>query len=220
MRIACIYTGVGLHTKIEALLKEQLGDDTVFNHIMDSGIMRDIVAENGVTPKLETRLMHLFEDAVGCDPDLVLCTCSSIGEVAEKAAKLHPEVRIQRIDDAMARYAAENYSKVAVMATLSTTVGPSCRLVERIAAENGKKVEVVSATAAEAFPLLIAGKPDEALEYMKKTARELAESGAEVLLLAQASMAAFAQQLHEVTGLPVFTSPELSAKQVAEILKK
>ena len=219
MKIACLYTGVGLHNRIEPLLKQYLGEDVVFNHIMDSGIMRDIIADDGITPKTERRLLSLFKAAVLTEPDLVLCTCSSIGEVAEKAATLYPEVPIVRIDDAMARYAVEHYSRIAVMATLSTTVLPSCRLIERIAAQQGKSVKVVSATAEGAFPLLISGKPEEALERMKKTAAQLC-GDADVLLLAQASMEAFAPQLHETTGVPVFTSPELCAKQLARLLKR
>ncbi len=217
-KIACVYTGMGGLTDVMESLFSKVDDKVIFNHIADSGIMRDIIETDGVTPQQEKRLLALFDSAAAIEPDIVVCTCSSIGEVAEKADALHPEVKILRIDEAMAREAVSKYSKIAVMATLSTTVLPSCRLVEKIAREAGKDVTVVHATATKAFQAMMAGKRDVALEDLKQTAKELCADGAEVLLLAQASMAQFVEEIHEVVGIPVLTSPALCAEQLKTLL--
>ncbi len=217
-RIACVYTAIGLHPIMEKLFSEAVDDEVVFNHIIDSGMIRDVVAADGITPDIEARLLGLFDSAAAIKPDIVVCTCSSIGEVAEKADALHPEVKILRVDEAMAREAVSKYSKIAVMSTLTTTVLPSCRLVERIAREEGKEVTVVSATANGVRSAQAAGREDLALEDIKKTASELCADGAQILLLAQASMAKYADDLHELLGIPVLTSPPECAKMLKKLL--
>lgn len=217
-KLACVYTaGGGMPQVMEKVFESKLGQIR-FNHISDSGMMRDLIADGGVTESTERRLLKLFDAAVGTDPDMVICTCSSIGEVAERAQAAHPEVKILRIDEAMALYAVEHYERIAVIATVETTVGPSCRLLERLAADLGKEISVVSGTAAEAFPLLLEGKKGEALRYIREKAVDLCGE-ADILLLAQASMCVFAEELSAATGKPVIGSPELCAQEVAELLR-
>lgn len=214
-RIACIYTAQGgLDKVVEKELTARLGA-LDFVHITDGALIRDIVAAGGVTPQLKKRTLALFDAACAAEPDLVLCTCSSIGEVAEEAAKLHPETRILRIDYAMARTAAEQYDRVAVMATLATTVGPSVRLIERLAQKKGKAVSVADATAARAFTAMVGGDMDKATEEVLRTAETC--RGAQCIVLAQASMARFADALRTaLPGVPLLSSPDTCAELLAQ----
>lgn len=214
--ITCVHTGMGLAPVLETVFSNAVGEISC-NHIVDTGILRDVIRDGGVSDLTEKRLLSLFEEALMAKPDLVVCTCSSIGDVADKAAAMHPEAKIIRIDHAMAEYAVEHFEKIAVMATLTTTITPSCRLVERLAEKKGKHVQVISATAEGAFANLIGNKPDEALQCMKDCAVKLCKD-AQVLLLAQASMGNFAEELSKVTGVPVFTSPALCAEELKTIL--
>ena len=108
------------------------------HHILDSGLIGDLVAADGMTPQLEKRLTALYDAAATTDADLIIGACSSIGAFTEHYAAEHPEQNILRIDYPMAKYAAENGNKVVVMATLATTVSPSIELVQRLARQIGR----------------------------------------------------------------------------------
>lgn len=197
--ITCVHTGMG---KLPELIEKEFGnavEDVKFYHILDSGLIGDIIAHNGITPKITDRLNALFTAAAGTNPDIIVSTCSSIGEAAEHYAAAHSETRILRIDYPMARYAVENAKKIAVLATLATTVEPSCRLVQRLAKEMGKTVEVISATALDAFDAMRRGDNRAATEDVVKTAQKLC-ADVDIILLAQASMSNFVHALKDALG--------------------
>lgn len=161
-----------------------------------------ILSEGGVTPLLEKRLFALFDAAATTQPDIIVSTCSSIGETTRKYAAMHPELRMMSIDEPMARYAATHGKKVAVLATLATTVEPSAKLVSCFSAEAGRDVSVVSAVAGGAFDAMRSGDMAHAAELVVQTAKAVC-SDADIILLAQASMANFRQALHEALGCGV-----------------
>lgn len=198
-KIACVHTGMGaLPGIIEKLFTKAVGE-AKFYHILDSGLIGDLVEAGEMNAQLESRLEALFTAAAGIRPDLLICTCSSIGEEAEAFASNHPEVKVLRIDYPMAEYAAQKAGKVAVLATLSTTVEPSVRLVRRLAETAGREVEVVSAVVPGAFAAMRNGDMEGAKEAVVKTAGELC-SDADMILLAQASMSNFTDLLRETLG--------------------
>lgn len=216
-RITCVYTGFGgLSDVVEKTFSAACGD-VCFHHIADSGLIGDILAEGGVTPLLEKRLFALFDAAATTQPDIIVSTCSSIGETTRKYAAMHPELRMMSIDEPMARYAAMYGKKVAVLATLATTVEPSARLVSSFCAEAGRNIPVVSAVAEGAFDAMRSGDMPRATELVIQTAKN-ACAGADIILLAQASMANFRQALQQTLGdgVTLLESPATCA----EYLKK
>ncbi|MCB7317467.1 aspartate/glutamate racemase family protein [Lacrimispora sp. 210928-DFI.3.58] len=217
-KIACVHTGMGA---LPGIIEKKFGDavgGAKFYHILDSGLIGDMVAAGGMNLQLEERLDALFTAAAGTQPDVVVCTCSSIGEAAEAFAASNPGTNILRVDYPMAKYAAENGKKVAVLATLATTVEPSVRLVKRLAAEAGRPVEVVSAVAPGAFEAMIGGNMEAAAQAVVKTARELC-SDADIVLLAQASMSNFAEALKAALGdVTMLNSPDTCAAYLKTIM--
>ena len=211
-RLSCIYTGMGGLTKtIEEKFNAVYGEPIKYNAILDSGIMRDIIENGGLNDELESRLEGLFDAASRVPSDAVVCTCSSIGAFADKYAAAHPDKKIVRIDYPMAKYAVDNYDNVALMATLATTVTPSSDLVVRLAKEADKNVTVTSAVADKAFGMLMGGDLAGASAEVVAVAKDLmAKSGAKILLLAQASMAAFQDALGEaLPGVEILNSPQV-----------
>ena len=218
-KITCVHTGMGgLPGVIEKTFTEVLGE-VKFHHILDSGLIGDVVAADGVTPQLEKRLYALFDAAATTEPDMIVSTCSSIGDVARKYAAEHPELSVLSIDYPMAEYAAEKGHKVAVLATLATTVEPSANLVADLARKAGREVEVVKAVAPGAFEAVINGDMAKAAEFVQKTAEEACR-GADMVLLAQASMSAFRKELEEELGkeAEILESPAVCAAYLRENL--
>lgn len=216
-KITCLYTVYkNLPDEIERIFSSTIGP-LCFNHVLDSGIIRDIVAEKQINSQMEARILSLFDVAVNTGADIILCTCSTIGDYVEKAKLKHPYSRILRIDQPMAQYAIENYSRIAVVGTLETTITPSCRLIEKLARSQQKTVTVNGTLAKGAYDLLQHSQRTEALEIIKDTVSTLSPYY-DVVLLAQASMGEFAMDLSNELQFPVLGSPKICAEYIKKTL--
>ena len=214
--IVAIYTGKGLADPLQKVINTTLPDFRLIS-IIDDQLIGECVAAGKVPQSVEDRLMTYYRCAEAMGADVILNTCSSVGDVADKAKKEF-KTPIVRIDEAMARKAVENYSKIAVVATLPTTLDPSMRLVERMAAEMGKKVELVNGLAEGAFDALGAGHPEKHDQLLKETVMKLAGQKVECILLEQGSMARMEQALREaVPGVAVYSSPQLSLDSIKDM---
>ncbi len=224
MKIACMYPGPGngLYATVEANVKRGLGEDIEFKHFnADYSILFPIIEKfvGVMQQKHKDDLTELFGRAIAWGPDAIVCTCSSIGAEADRIALENPDVKIFRIDYPMARKAVDGYDNIAVMATLATTVTPSVELVEKVAKAAGKEVKVSSAVASGAFQKMMAGEREEAIKNVVETATDLVkESGAQILVLAQASMAAFQEAIQAANpDLVILNSPATLGDYIAKL---
>ncbi|WP_406087812.1 aspartate/glutamate racemase family protein [Streptomyces virginiae] len=130
----------------------------------------------------------------------VLVTCSTIGATAESLA---PElgVPVLRVDRPMAAVAVRTGARIAVLAALESTLAPTGELLAEEAGE--RPVSIVTHLVAGAWDRFEAGDTDGYLARIAEAADRVA--GADVIVLAQASMAGAADL---VTGpVPVLSSP-------------
>ncbi len=209
MKITAIYTGQGLLEPLSALLKREIPDLQLSN-IVDDSLIADVIAAGGVTKDVVRRLVRYYAIAGERGADYILNTCSSVGEVVELGRQL-VTTPILRIDASMAEAAVRGYSRIGVIATLSTTLEPTIRLVEATAGKAGKQVTVVDGLARGAYQALVAGRSQEHDRLIEETARQLA-GRVECFVLAQGSMMRMQQQIGRISGKPVFSSPVCCAE--------
>lgn len=204
-KIAFVYTSMGgLVATVQKLCREMLpGAETV--HIADSGLVQDVIRENGVTPQLRMRLMKQFESAAAAGADAIVSCCSTVGETAEQADAFF-SVPVIRIDQAMIDEAVQGYARIGILASLETTIGPTVGCVERTAARMGRTVSVLAQTAAGAYQAQAAGDTETHDRLLRETALAMRD-GIDVLLLAQGSMARMEEPLQKLLGKPVLSSP-------------
>ncbi len=214
--IAAIYTGVALVKPLSDQLKEALPGFRIMN-ILDDSLIAEIIAEGRLTPAVRRRLYSYYDAAASAGAELILNTCSSIGDAVYAAREFIP-VPIVRIDEAMARRAVAEASRIAVLATLSTTLDPTISLVKRCAAEAGKTITAISAVAEGAFPAITAGDAATHDRLVAETAKKVAED-CDVILLAQGSMARMEAPLRELTGKTVYSSPRLAIEMLKKMLE-
>jgi hypothetical protein len=183
-------TGAGLLHTVPALAdtfhRRLAGPDLALTHVADPSLLAraiDVAVDDVVHERVLAHVRHL----VACGAQAVLVTCSSIGEAAE-AAGGRVDVPVLRVDLAMAERAVELAAggRVAVLATLPSTLGPTERLLRRLAA--GTEVEVVSEVVAGAVAARDAGD-QAAHDRLVGEAVDRAAVAAGVVVLAQASMA-------------------------------
>lgn len=214
--IAAIYTGVALVKPLSDQLKEALPGYRIMN-ILDDSMIAEIIAEGRLTASVRRRLYSYYDAAASAGAELILNTCSSIGEAVYAARDFIP-VPIIRIDEAMARRAVAEGSRIAVLATLSTTIDPTIALLRRCAAEAGKTITTISAVAEGAFPAITAGDAATHDRLLAETAKKVA-SDCDIILLAQGSMGRMEAPLRELTGKTVYSSPWLAIEMVKKMLE-
>ena len=147
----------------------------------------------------------------------MLCTCSTIGGVAEAAAA-RSGVPVLRVDRPMAAEAVAAGSRVVVLAALESTLAPTVALVEEEADRAGRPVDVRTVLVEGAWARFEA---DDTAGYVRRVADAAdAVTGADVIVLAQASMAPAGPLT--TARVPVLSSPRpgllAAARRCAEAL--
>jgi aspartate/glutamate racemase len=211
--VVAVFTGHGLADPVRREFAVQL-PDTLLTCIVDDSLIRDAQAAGRVTPAVARRLVQYFTIAAGMGADLVLNTCSSVGEVVPSARPLF-DVPIVRIDEPMVRQAAASARRIGVLATIPTTLGPTVRFLREAA--QGRDVEIAEDLAPGAYEALVAGRGDEHDRLLIEAARRLRERS-ELIVLAQGSMARIAERLQEAVGLPVLSSLRSGVAEVKRLL--
>lgn len=201
--VVAIYTALTLVQPLKELFKRYLPDCKLIN-IVDDSLIEEVIKNGGPTLLVKQRLLSYFVAASCTDADIILNTCSSVGEIADLAQHFIDKP-IFRIDRPMAKMAVAKAEKIGVLATLSTTLGPTTRLLLEEASKIRKKIYVEQGLAEGAFHELLSGNIQKHDELLEKVATEVAQR-VEILVLAQGSMARVAERLQEITGREVLSS--------------
>jgi len=194
---------------------KELDPSITVHSIVDDSLIAEVVANNGVNNSVLRKLCAYFVFAEQTGADLILNMCSSVGEAAEIAARM-VKIPVVKIDERMAEEACKIGSRIGVVATVSTTMGPTVRLVQKSADKVGKKVEITQRVCQGAFEKLTTSDKKSHNDIVIKTIRELTKN-VDVVVCAQGSMHALLPDLGE-TPVPVLTSPPFGSKHAVEVL--
>ena len=126
------------------------------NLLTEDSLIQDILANEGPTPSIIKRMCAYAMMAQEAGADIIVNQCSSVSEVADIYAQM-VDIPVLKVDQPMAEKAVSLGSKIALVTTNTTTVGPSRRLIERCAAAAGKEVEVMECVVDGAMEALFAG---------------------------------------------------------------
>ena len=214
-KVFIIHTSAVSMTELLRLFAE-LAPEVVVRNIMDDSLLPDVIENGGVTDAVMQRLATYAKMAELAGADLIFTQCSSVGEAADKAAE-EVAVPLVKIDERMAEAACEIGRRICVIATLKTTLGPTCRLVQKTAERMGKQIEIVEKLCEGAFDKLIAGDRRGHNAMVLEGIHELAEQ-TDVVVCAQGSMMALLDELGE-TKVPVLTSPRLGVEKAVQVLR-
>ncbi len=219
MKIGIVYTSTTpeLIADVNRVVREQLGSEIEVYEQQDPSILAEVREAGYVTAAPAARLIRMFMNAVTEGCDAILNVCSSVGEVADcvQDAAKYLGVPIVRIDEDMCREAVHRGTRVGVMATLPTTLAPTCGTVRRVAREMGKAVEITECLVDGAFGL----NQEEFRERMLACAKQIKDQ-VDVIVFAQGSMAYCEAYIAEKTGKVVLSSPRFGAAALKEALVK
>lgn len=216
MQIGIIYTGVTpqLTECLEGELRAAIGDAAELRSYSNPEILASLRESGGLNPWATEQLLALYWQAVREGAGLLYNACSSVGDVVHAAQPLFGllDVPLVAIDGEMAAEAVRRARRIAVMATLRTTLEPTCRLIARCAAQQGKTVDIAESVV-DVFGL----EPEPFAQALENAGRAVA-GRADIILLAQGSMAWCEERIAAATGLPVLSSPRFGAIGVKKAL--
>lgn len=213
--VYAIHTGPVLVEVLKGLFPELIPGVRLIN-IVDDGLLTDVRAAGRVTSDLARRLVGYGLIAEAAGADAILNCCSSVGEAADILATL-VSIPVVKIDDRMAQAAIDKGTRIAVVATVATTLDPTERLVQRKAAAQGRAVVTTRYLADAAFDALLAG---DAVRHDQLVQTEIQRAMQEndVVVLAQGSMARLVPLIQGAATVPVLSSPRLGVAAVRDAL--
>jgi len=192
MRIACLHAA----ESNVAIFEAARPDGVSLRHAVRPDLLAAAEAD-GLTPDIAAATAEAL-GALRDGADAVLLTCSTLGPAAGPAGAL-------RADAALAEAATASGGTVEVLCTASGTLTATAELFGAAAERSGARVTVRLVPGA--WRLFHAG--DHA-GYAERIARDAEASRADVVALAQASMAPAAQ----LTARPVLTCPQVALAAV------
>ncbi len=140
-------------------LAEEMMPGTEIIHLVDEGLLKEIVAGGELTEERVSRLASLASAAEASGAEAVLLTCSTIGPAVD-TVKDSVGVPFLKVDEAMADRAVQLGQRIGVIATLYTTLTPTSDLVRARAAAQDKEVQIETVLCQGAFEALGAGDTD------------------------------------------------------------
>lgn len=214
MRIAFVHTVGFLVDRFRALMQEQHPDADAY-HVLNEGLLQDLLRGQD-TVRVYRRVVEQVALAADGGAGLVVVTCSSTSPAVDIARQVVP-VPVLKIDDPMAAEAVRLGNRIAVLCTNTSTPGPSTALLRAHAAEQGRAVEIEPVVRPDAYQALFAGDRARHDAVVTEAATEAA-GRADVLVLAQASLAHLQAPLSQALGKPVLASPPLLMAEIGRRL--
>lgn len=210
-RIALLHTGAVNVATFGVLTRAHWpGVDTL--NLLDDKIVADLRTDR--VASIDGRLSDLVDAAVRAGADAVLLTCSSISGYAATLSET-AGIPVLRVDEALADKAVTLGDRIAVIATLPTTLSPSVAIIRERAALAGLAPTISEVLVDGAFDAVVAG--DVAThDRLVAEAITMAAQDCSVVVLAQASMVSAAAAVN--VPVPVLTSPELAVLRAKEVL--
>ncbi|MFC8422841.1 aspartate/glutamate racemase family protein [Streptomyces sp. NPDC057236] len=210
--LALLHTS-SVHVPVFDALRDQDHPGLELRHLVAEDLLERARVDGPPTVADDVRVR--VREAVDKGARAVLCTCSTIGGIAEAAAA-GAGVPVLRVDRPMAAAAVAAGTRVVVLAALESTLRPTVTLVEEEARRAGRPVEVRTVLVEGAWARFEAGDP---AGYARRVADAAdAVTGADAIVLAQASMAP-AERL-TTTSVPVLSSPRPGLAAAARLCRK
>ncbi|MFW6035025.1 MAG: aspartate/glutamate racemase family protein [Halothermotrichaceae bacterium] len=215
-KLALISTDLGVANELKNKVNKLESDIDTYNYVDDTIVSRIMNNQNKLNSKIIKSVVMEVISAEKAGADLILITCSSISEVVDIVQPL-VDVPVLKIDQPMANKAVENHSKIGVIATLQTTIRPTIKLVKNTAQLKEKNIEILDTVCEGAFEILTEKNDPETHDKIVQDAIKNTAKRADVIILAQASMARAVNNIS--VDIPVLTSPESGLKNAINILK-
>ena len=214
-KVVIIHTSLVSFDYLKRLFEQIIPEADVYN-IVDDRLLAEVMENSAVTNSIIQRMKNHINSAENLGADAILSQCSSMGPAVDILSK-SVRTPILKIDLAMAEKAVAIGKKIAVVATVASTVKPSCRLIKESAKRTGKDVEISEELVDGALDVLLYQGCEEKHNEMVLQKIRFLEGKYDVIVLAQGSMTRLLPLLKNIKT-PILTSPELGVRKMRNLL--
>lgn len=196
-----------------AAIAEAFPDGTVWN-LLDDRLLADAQQQGAITEPLAARMDRLIDVALAGGADGVLLTCSQFGARAE--ARDAGEVAVLSADGPLfAEAVALDPARVLLVASLDSAAADSTARLTAAFADAGTEASV------ETLVVPGAARPDAGADLAALLGDAIAAHGerADVIVLAQYSLAPAVDALAERFGIPVLDGPRAAARRLSAAIQ-
>jgi hypothetical protein len=213
--IAFLHTAQ-VHVPTFERLVHELAPEVEAEHLVREDLLHQARAAGADHPALPAKVHDAMREAAADGAAVVVCTCSTLGGIAERTAT-GGAFAAQRIDRAMADRAVRAGPRVLVAAALESTLEATNALLLSAAAQAGVGVRPSLLLVDGAWARFEAGDTAGYVALLADAIRDAA-SAADVVVLAQASMAPVADALAGLR-IEVLSSPRLGVAHAVATLR-
>ncbi|CAN5329916.1 aspartate/glutamate racemase family protein [soil metagenome] len=213
--IAFLHTAQA-HVRTFGSLMAELAPALRVHHVVAEDLLAQAMKDGADNAALMARVHRSMDDAASTGAKVVVCTCSTIGGLAEAAPTAGRNVAA-RIDRAMADEAVASGRRVLVVAALESTLMPTHALIVDSARKLGAAPVIVSLLVPDAWAHFMAG---DVPAYVNAVASAVASQAMadDIVVLAQASMAPAAALLR-ANGIDALSSPRLGVQRAIALVQ-
>ncbi|MFJ5259966.1 aspartate/glutamate racemase family protein [Streptomyces sp. NPDC088387] len=197
-----------VHVPVFDALRDEDHPGLVLTHLVHEDLLDRARREGPEAVTGEVR--DAVTRAVDAGATAVLCTCSTIGAVAEAVGAPVP---VLRVDRPMAAAAVTAGPRIVVLATVESTLSPTAALVQEEARRARRPVHVRTRLVDGAWECFAAGDRTKYAHLVAEAADAVTD--ADAIVLAQASMSP-AERL-TATAVPVLSSPRPGLAAAARV---
>lgn len=210
--LAFLHTAA-VHEHSFAALCNEIAPALKVRHVVDESLLAD-AREHGITARLAAKVEDAVIGAAATGAAVVVCTCSTIGGLAE-ATNTAGRFIGMRVDRPMADVAVSIGGRILVMAALASTLEPTRRLLQCSAQSANVHIELVESLVEDAWAFFERGERDQYHALVADAVQDGLET-ADVIVLAQASMAAVAERF-STASTPILCSPRLGVEAAVKM---
>lgn len=197
----------------------EFGDDLEPLNFVDEYMLKRIKDENGLTKKAKREFLKLVFRAVESNVDAVLVACTVYCPLVPLVREF-VDVPVIAIDEPMMENVLDQpETKIGVIATNLETAENAKRILDKMNMSRGLSKEVITKVTLEAFEALKDGNEEQHNFLIGNAASELMKQGADIIILAQISMARAEQTVRDL-GVKVLSSPKEGVLRLKRILGK
>lgn len=206
-----------VHVQTFGGLAREIAPELRVQHLVMEELLADARTLGVDHAGLVTRVHEAMRDAASDGASVVVCTCSTIGGIAEKTATGGAFAAL-RIDRAMADRAVRNGPRVLIVGAVESTIDPTLSLVLSAARQAGVGIRASTLLVEDAWVHFQSGDTARYIATLAESIRAAADDGIDVIVLAQASMAPVTGLLADL-GVDVLSSPQLGVAHAVATLR-
>ncbi len=214
--IAFLHTSP-VHVPTFATLMQEVAPALRAAHVVREDLLADARRDGTEGAPLIARIEQAMADARAGGAPVVVCTCSTIGGVAE-AMETAGAFKATRVDRAMADEAVKSGRPVLLVAALESTLGPTTALLQSSAERLGTSPRIEQLLVQDAWRHFLAGDQANYIHAIVKAVSR-ADAASKVVVLAQASMAQAAEALARI-GIAALSSPKLGVAHAVALARE